>query len=380
MSIFESLQYSKRSTTLDAAGLPKTQHTTFRFRSSDDLVHLVKIGYEYNENAPDCIENQLLRSFQYTDSQKKTEYLASQLLHILPSIPNLYSTATGIKIYTEHNGVVGHDVFEDTSDIPTLVDVQSLPAHLRRIKADEISNHEPLTWCVSKVKYQNHTCVLKQHVTPGQNHTFQAELDVYTCSTLQSPHIARFLGCTSNENSRVTGIVLEFYEGGNLKYLLRKARAGYQDDILFKWAAQIAHALVALHQSGFTHGDLRCENIVIDREGNIKVIDIVRGWGYMDGWAPVSEKDNLSDPKWDIYSLGVTLWEMAHGGQDPPSEIVLQLEQPTCSSYFWEKTAGIVKKCLITDPEHRPSAMEILTELRVGLMKSCGCGNTEILA
>jgi hypothetical protein len=35
---------------------------------------------------------------------------------------------------------------------------------------------------------------------------------------------------------------------------------------------------------------------------------MVRGWGYMDGWAPCTQKDVGSDPKWDIYTFGVTLW------------------------------------------------------------------------
>ena len=62
-----------------------------------------------------------------------------------------------------------------------------------------------------------------------------------------------------------------------MKYLLPKYPERYQDDIKFKWAAQIAHGLVALHQSGFTHGDLRCENVVIDCKGDAKLIDIVCG-------------------------------------------------------------------------------------------------------
>ena len=103
---------------------------------------------------------------------------------------------------------------------------------------------------------------------------------------------------------------MEYYDGGNLKHLLRKSGEKCSDNIKLKWAVQIVHALVALHECGLTHGDLRCENIVIDREGDAKLIDIVRDWGHMNGWAPITEKDDASDPKWDIYSLGVTLWEI----------------------------------------------------------------------
>ena len=369
MRAFDPPIYSKRTTTLDDAGLPKAQHTTFKFQSVDGQVYSVKIGYENNENIPGCIENQLLRTVQFKDSQTKNAYLGSYLSRILPWVPILYDTMTGIRLYTKDDGVVAHDIFEDISELPTLVDVQSLPPVLS-VNRNEIFDLEPLTWCVSKGKYQNRTCILKEHIEPAQNQTFRAELEVYTCPTLRSSHIARFIGYTSDANAKVTGIVLEYYEGGNLKHLLRKTRERCSDDKKLKWAVQIVHALVALHKCGLTHGDLRCENIVMDREGNAKLIDIVRGWGYMDGWAPITEKDVASDPKWDIYSLGVTLWEMA-GDSEDPGEDILNLERSMTSSKFWGTTSQIVKKCLVTDPEQRPSAAEILSELRV--LESCGC-------
>ena len=125
------LGYSKRATALDAAGLPKIQYTTFE-------VHSTK--------------------------------------------PTLNITATGIRLYTDMRREVSYDVFEDASDIPTLIDVETLPSQVLCIEHVEVLDLEPVTWCVSKVKYKNHTYILKKHVTPAQNRTFQAELEVYTCA------------------------------------------------------------------------------------------------------------------------------------------------------------------------------------------------------
>jgi serine/threonine protein kinase len=175
--------------------------------------------------------------------------------------------------------------FEDTRDVPTLLDVQALnlPPHALCIDSTDITDVEKLRLYVSKVKYRGRPC----HNSPGQTLAFKAELEVYTWPTFESPHVAQFIGYTSNEFAKVTGFVLPYYDGGDLKWALRlrKYPERYQEDSKFRWAAQIAHALVALHQSGLTHGDLRCKNVVLDHEGNAIVIDMVRGWGYMDGWA-----------------------------------------------------------------------------------------------
>ena len=130
------------------ATLPKTQYTTFKFHSADGLIYSLKIGYEYNENTPECIENQLLRSVEYKDSQTKNaylgSYLGSYLEPVLPSFSTLYRTTTGVRIYTKDNGVIAHDIFEDNSDLATLVDVQSLPPNVLCVKR-KIFDPEPLT-------------------------------------------------------------------------------------------------------------------------------------------------------------------------------------------------------------------------------------------
>jgi len=70
--------------------------------------------------------------------------------------------------------------------------------------------------------------------------------------------------------------------------------------------------------------------MVIDDNNDAKIIDIINGQGFSEGWAPVGESSTL--PTWDIYSLGVTLWELAHDGKSPvDSEINPPQFEPDCA-------------------------------------------------
>jgi serine/threonine protein kinase len=110
--------------------------------------------------------------------------------------------------------------------------------------------------------------------------------------------------------------------------------------IKMTWAAQIAHGLMEIHRVRVTHGDLPAENVVLDDKLDAKIIDIVPGWGFMFGWNPwrFSESEDMYKPHWDIYSLGVTLWEIATDGKTPPdSKNGLMYRRPSrrTSPYLW---------------------------------------------
>jgi len=75
-------------------------------------------------------------------------------------------------------------------------------------------------------------------------------------------------------------------------------------------------------------------------------------------------------PAWDVYSLGVTLWEIVMDSSSPPENQTPGFEasgnEPEAS-----KIAVIARKCFKEDPAARPSAESIFMEL--GGLSSCGC-------
>ncbi|KAF6001296.1 hypothetical protein F1559_002624 [Cyanidiococcus yangmingshanensis] len=96
----------------------------------------------------------------------------------------------------------------------------------------------------------------------------RAERDIL--ATIQNPFVVRFIW--SFESARKLFLVMEFLPGGDLYSLL--SNLGYLDeDVARQYAAEIVLALEYLHQAGIVHRDLKPDNILIDREGHIKLTD-----------------------------------------------------------------------------------------------------------
>jgi non-specific serine/threonine protein kinase len=182
-------------------------------------------------------------------------------------------------------------------------------------------------------------------------------------------------------------IVMEYVPGENLKSMIRMSgQMGLKTAITI--AKQVAGGLNEAHRLGVIHRDLKPSNIMIDREGNARIMDFgiarltkVKGItragtavGTPEYMSPEQVEGRELDQRSDIYSLGVVLYEMVTGrvpfeGDTPVTIGVKQkTEMPAdpkkLNARIPENFSRLILKCLEKDREKRyQNAGEVLREL-----------------
>ena len=120
-------------------------------------------------------------------------------------------------------------------------------------------------------------------------------------------------------------IVMEYVEGETLKDLIRR-RGRLSGNEAVAVGMQLLAAVEFAHRSGIVHRDIKPQNVMIDRDGTIKVMDfgIARAGdsgmteagsilGTAQYLAPEQAKGYQVDERSDLYSVGVVLYEMLTG-------------------------------------------------------------------
>lgn len=196
------------------------------------------------------------------------------------------------------------------------------------------------------------------------------------------------------EENGVNFIVMELVEGITLKaYINKKGKLTVREATSI--ALQVAAGLEAAHNNGIIHRDVKPQNIIISMDGKAKVADfgIARAasantinssvMGSVHYSAPEQTRGGYSDAKSDIYSMGITMYEMLTGrvpfnGDStvavalkhlqeemvPPSKLVPEIPR---------STEQIILKCTQKSPDRRYSNMtELIRDLKESLVNPEG--------
>ena len=188
-------------------------------------------------------------------------------------------------------------------------------------------------------------------------------------------------------------IVFEHVDGENLKELVqRSGRLPVRRAI--ELALAVADGLAFAHQEGLVHRDVKPQNVLLSREGEIKVTDFgiarslevehgvtqtgtVLGTGeYL---APEQASGKPISPATDVYSLGVVLWEMLAGevpfsGENFVAVALRHVNEPVprlreTRPDVSPRLASAVERSLAKDPAERfPSMAALADELRACLV------------
>lgn len=184
--------------------------------------------------------------------------------------------------------------------------------------------------------------------------------------------------CRVYDFNRIAGTAytsMEFVEGESLRSVLNRF-GGFPIRKGVAVALQICSGLKEAHAQGIVHRDLKPENVMIDAQGNVKIMDFgiarsmeaaTRLTGSMVGtpayMAPEQVAGKPVDYRTDIYSLGLILYEMFTGAQavqaDTPVAVALKQlrETPQCPHEI-DPTIPLpieraILKCLEKDPARR---------------------------
>ena len=140
---------------------------------------------------------------------------------------------------------------------------------------------------------------------------------------LSHPNIMAVYDVSHNDN--IEYIVMELINGITLEqYLDKKGAIGWRETLHF--AKQIAKALVHAHERGIIHRDIKPQNIMLLRDGTIKVADFGiaaleneasemtgQAIGSIHYIAPEQARGEYPNARGDVYSLGIVMYEMLTG-------------------------------------------------------------------
>jgi serine/threonine-protein kinase len=185
-------------------------------------------------------------------------------------------------------------------------------------------------------------------------------------------------------------ITMEYVRGITLRYLLQQSGAlPYSAGL--RLARQLCRGLAAAHDVGVLHRDIKPENLIVEPNGNAKLMDfgIARPTtrnmaagqtqpgtviGTPQYLAPEQLRGEEADERADLYAVGVVLYEIFTNhtpftGNNPMQIIVNTLnEQATPPRHYWrempEALEAIIMRCLAKDPKQRYRRVsQLLAEL-----------------
>ncbi|MCW8131036.1 MAG: protein kinase [Planctomycetota bacterium] len=200
-----------------------------------------------------------------------------------------------------------------------------------------------------------------------------------------------------NREGGLVYAVQELVEGQTVEDYIRAAPGGLPEAFVLSVAADVARGLEAIHAKGVIHRDIKPSNLIVTKAENLtKILDL--GVAYQVGQDPQTGEAKgppgetqfacgtpgyiSPETLWnlpasfpaDIYSLGVTLFEMATGMNPFPAESVTRMiamateqEVPdvrTIRADYSGFAAGLIAKCTRINPADRfQTATELLAEL-----------------
>ena len=240
--------------------------------------------------------------------------------------------------------------------------------------------------------------VLPEDMASAPDRLARFEREAKTVAGLNHPNIVVLHSI--EEVAGTSFLTMELVEGRSLADLVTPG--GLPLAQMLDLAIPLADALVAAHERGVVHRDLKPANVMVTREGRVKVLDFglakltqpepdlenmqavtmaapPSSAGELVGTAPYMAPEQILggpvDPRTDLFSFGILVYELATGrrpfaGQTlwEVSSAIIRESPPSLTSVRTDlpgEFAHVIERCLEKQPRERfQTALDVLNELR----------------
>jgi serine/threonine protein kinase/Flp pilus assembly protein TadD len=240
---------------------------------------------------------------------------------------------------------------------------------------------------------------LPAHLTEDERYLRRFEQEARAVAALSHPNVCMIHEVIKTEDGRHC-IVMEYVDGTTVSDRIKERPTDVREAI--EIAIQVASALSAAHSAGIVHRDIKLENIMLRRDGYVKILDfglakltdqkgslvdpdaatrmlhtspgVVMGTVYY--MSPEQARGLPVDARTDIWSLGVVLYEMVSGSHPftgaTPTDVIISIveRQPTpltqCVPEAPARLEEIVQQALAKERQQRyQTADDLLRDLKV---------------
>lgn len=230
--------------------------------------------------------------------------------------------------------------------------------------------------------------ILKQEYSTDKNFVTKFWAEAQSAARLAHPNIVNVYDVGNDQG--IYYIVMELVEGVTLKkYIEKKGKLEIRESIGI--AMQVCQGMEAAHDQKIIHRDIKPQNIIISRDGKVKVTDfgIARAastqtissnaMGSVHYISPEQARGGYCDERSDIYSMGIVMYEMLTGvvpfeGESTVQVALMHIQSEMVPPRKYEpmipvSLEKIIMKCTQKKPEARYSGVAaLIADLRRALM------------
>ena len=230
--------------------------------------------------------------------------------------------------------------------------------------------------------------VLKEEFRGDKSFVAKFRAEAQAAARLAHPNVVNVYDVGDEDG--INYIIMELVEGITLKnYIERKGKLTVRETTSI--AIQVAMGIEAAHNLNIVHRDIKPQNIIISREGKVKVTDFGIAkvastrtissvtMGSVHYTSPEQARGGYSDAKSDIYSLGIVMYEMITGrvpfdGETAVTVAVKHLQEEMVPPHVYApdipvSLEEIILKCTQKSQERRyANVAELLKDLKQSLV------------